>query len=144
MLGVQAAGCAPVTQAFERGTLNRSFEGDTYADSINVAIPRNWRKAVNAVRDSGGTYVNASDEQIMDAVKLTGRLTGVFAEPAAATAVAGIAVARQRGIIGADADVVAMITGNGLKDVQGALRAVGDPNDIPPTIEAVEKVVSNR
>ena len=54
MLGVQAAGCDPVARAFESGRLDRSGQGDTYADSINVAIPRNWRKAVNAVRESGG------------------------------------------------------------------------------------------
>jgi threonine synthase len=137
MLGVQAAGCDPVSRAFETGKLDRSGKGDTYADSINVAIPRNWRKAVNAVRDSGGAYVGATDEQIMNAVRLTGRLSGVFAEPAAATAVAGIGVARQRGILGSDADVVAFITGNGLKDVAGALKAVGEPNDIAPSIDAV-------
>ena len=94
----------------------------TYADSINVAVPRNWRKAINAVRDSGGTYVTVTDEEIMRAVGLCGRLTGVFAEPAAAAAVAGVAAARQRGILDSRADVVVMITGNGLKDVPGALR----------------------
>jgi threonine synthase len=141
MLGVQAAGCDPVTRAFRDGKLDRSGAGDTYADSINVAIPRNWRKAVNAVRESDGAYVDATDEQIMKAVPLTGRLTGVFAEPAGATAVAGIAVARQQGIIGADADVVAMITGNGLKDIAGALKAVGDPHDVEPSIDAVARVV---
>jgi threonine synthase len=144
MLGVQAAGCDPVARAFETGKLDRSGGGDTYADSINVAIPRNWRKAVNAVRDSGGTYVAATDEQIMNAVRLTGKLTGVFAEPAAATAVAGVVVARQRGIIGPDADVVAMITGNGLKDVAGAIKAVGKPNDVAPSIDEVERVVDQQ
>ena len=132
---------APVTEAFEKGKLNREYSGDTYADSINVRGAAEWRKAVNAVRESGGTYVNASDDQIMAAVRLTGRLTGVFAEPAAATAVAGVMVARQKGIIGADADVLAMITGNGLKDTAGALKAVGDPHDVEPSLDAVTKVV---
>ena len=61
-----------------------------------------------------------TDDEIMRAVGLCGRLAGVFAEPAAAAAVAGVAAARQRGIIDARADVVAMITGNGLKDVASA------------------------
>jgi threonine synthase len=143
MLGVQAAGCDPVTRAFETGKLDRSGGGNTYADSINVDIPRNWRKAVNAVRESNGAYVSVTDEQIMKAVPLTGRLTGVFAEPAGATAVAGIAVARQRGIIGHDADVLAMITGNGLKDIAGALKAVGEPHDVEPSIDAVSRLVEN-
>ncbi len=141
MLGVQAAGCALILEAFEKGELNRQYQGDTYADSINVAMPRNWRKAVNAVRKSGGTYVGVTDAQIMEAVRLTGRLTGVFAEPAAAAAVAGIAVAREKGILNARSNVVAMITGNGLKDVAGALKAVGEPNDIKPSIDAVEMIL---
>jgi threonine synthase len=141
MLGVQAEGVAPVADAFKTGKLDRSGAGDTYADSINVAIPRNWRKAVNAVKESGGTYVTASDAQIMEAVRVTGRLSGIFAEPAAATTIAGIAVAREKGILNPKSNVVAMITGNGLKDIAGALKAVGEPHDVPPEVGAVERIV---
>jgi threonine synthase len=144
MLGVQAAGCAPIMEAYGAGKLNWDFSGDTYADSINVAVPRNWRKAVNCVKGCCGAYVGATDQQIMDAVKLTGRLTGVFAEPAGATAVAGIAVAREKGILDSRSNVVAVISGNGLKDVAGALKAVGEPNDIAPELGAVEKVVEGK
>ena len=144
MLGVQAQGCDPLARAFETGKLDRSGRGDTYADSINVAIPRNWRKAVNAVRDSGGTFITASDEQIMEAMRVTARLSGVFAEPAAAAALAGVAAARQRGILGPRADVVAFITGNGLKDVAGAIKAVGRPHDVEPSIDSIAKIVEKR
>jgi len=116
--------------------------GETYADSINVPVPRNWRKALRVVHDSGGAFVTVSDEQIQEAVRLTGRLTGVFAEPAAAAAVAGVAEARRRGMIGASASVLAMITGSGLKDVAGALRAVGRPHEIPAELERVADVVA--
>ena len=144
MLGVQAEGVAPVAKAFKEGKLDRTGGGTTYADSINVDIPRNWRKAVNAVRQSNGAYVTASDEKIMEAVRVTGRLTGVFAEPAGATAVAGIFAARQQGILDYKSDVLAMVTGNGLKDTAGALKAVGDPNDIEPSINAVSWIVEKR
>ncbi len=96
------------------------------------------------VRESNGADVTATDSQIMQAVPLTGRLTGVFAEPAAATTIAGIAVARERGILNANSNVLAMITGNGLKDIQGALRAVGDPFDVQPTMDAVLAVVQQK
>jgi threonine synthase len=142
MLGVQAAGCATIVDAFKNGKLDRSGKGDTYADSINVPVPRNWRKAVNAVRESNGAYVTATDEQIMQAVAMTGRLSGVFAEPAGAAAVAAIGVARQQGILDSNSDVLAMMTGNGLKDVAAALKAVGEPNDIEPSLQAVERIVS--
>ncbi len=141
MLGVQAAGAAPVLRAFATGRLTVGPDAGTYADSINVAVPRNWRKAVRAVRDSGGAYVAVTDDEIRRAVGLTGRLAGVFAEPAAAAAVAGIAAARRRGLLHARADVLAVITGNGLKDVPGALRALGSPHDIRPSLADVERVV---
>jgi len=148
MLGVQAAGVAPITQAFETGTPDgwRKCDGDekagdTYADSINVPVPRNWRKAVSAVRESEGTFVTVTDEQIMAAVRETGILAGVFAEPAAAAAVAGIAAAHRRGFIDAGASVVALITGNGLKDTAGALRAVGRPHEMAADFDEMARVV---
>ena len=144
MLGVQAAGVAPVARAYHTGKLDRERGGETYADSINVPVPRNWRKAVNAVRESDGTFVEATDEQIAAAVGATGRLTGIFAEPAAATAVAGIAVARAQGILNDSSNVVAMITGSGLKDIAGALRAVGQPHEISPRIENVVSIVEGK
>ncbi len=144
MLGVQAAGVAPIVKAFETGFLERSDTGDTYADSINCPIPRNWRKAVNAVRDSNGAYITVTDQQIMDAVAETGRLTGVFAEPAAGTTVAGVAEARRKGLLNEKSNVLAFITGNGLKDIAGALKAVGEPNDVEPSIEAVIKIVEGK
>jgi len=141
MLGVQAAGVAPVAHAFRTGRPSVNVEGTTYADSINVPVPRNWRKAVIAVQESGGAYVTVADEEIMRAVGLCGRLAGVFAEPAAAAAIAGVAAARQRGILDERDDVVAMMTGNGLKDVPGALRALGQPHDIRPDLADVAGVV---
>ena len=150
MLGVQAAGVAPIAQAFTHNETNLwdrfptgHSPGNTYADSINVPVPRNWRKALNAVRDSNGAFVTVTDEQIQQAVRDTGRLTGVFAEPAAAAAVAGIAEARWQGIIDSQASVVALITGNGLKDIAGAMQAVGTPHEIDSDLDQVVRIVDS-
>jgi threonine synthase len=143
MLGVQAAGVAPISKAYETGQLDCPSLGDTYADSINVPVPRNWRKATTAVRNSHGKFVTVSDDEIREAVRLIGRLAGIFAEPAAAAAIAGIAEARGRNLITAEASVVAMITGNGLKDIAGAMRALTGPFEIPPDIDQVERVVAD-
>lgn len=156
LLGVQAAGVAPVARAFERGRLEpwpQQPDADggtpdsrgTYADSIDCPVPRNWRKAAGAVRESGGAFVTVRDAQIQEAVRQSGRLAGVFAEPAAAAAVAGIAEAVRRGIVSRDASVVAMITGSGLKDIAGATRAVGAPHEVPAAeLSAVEKLVADQ
>jgi threonine synthase len=140
MLGAQAAGVAPIMAAWKSGRLDRSGDGTTYADSINCPVPRNWRKAVNAIKESNGAYVAVTDEAIMQAVRTTGRLTGVFAEPAAAATIAAIVQARIDGLLTDKSSVVAMITGNGLKDIAGALKAVGKPHEIPADIGEVSRI----
>ena len=132
MLGVQAEGAAPITTAFRTGEPMRPIEPHTLADSIAVGVPRNWKKAVLAVAESGGAMINVSDEEILEAMRYTGRLSGIFAEPAAAAAVAGLRLAVAEGMVGRRASVVAAITGNGLKDVQSARSAVAQPFDIAP------------
>jgi threonine synthase len=144
MLGVQAAGAAPVTTAFFSGEDLRPIEPSTLADSIAVGVPRNWKKAVVAVRESGGTMVNVSDEEILDAMRYTGRLAGIFAEPAAATAVAGLRLAAEKDILGRRASAVALITGNGLKDVESARAAAGQPYDIAPDGASLEDILRQR
>ncbi|MBZ5728411.1 MAG: threonine synthase [Acidobacteriia bacterium] len=144
MLGVQAAGAAPVTAAFRSGKELEPMEPETIADSIAVGVPRNWRKAIAAIRESGGTMINVDDEEILDAMRYTGRLAGVFAEPAAATAVAGIRRAAAEGVISRRASALAMITGNGLKDTRSARTAVGDPCDIAPDGAGLEAILEPR
>jgi threonine synthase len=142
LLGVQAEGAAPVTAAFRSGAPLAPVEPVTMADSIAVGVPRNWKKAVDAVRASGGTMVNVSDAEIQDAMRVTGRLAGVFAEPAAAAAVAGLARAVREGIIGKGAAALAIVTGNGLKDTRSALAAAPRPIEIAPDLEAVAQAVT--
>jgi threonine synthase len=141
MLGVQAEGVAPIAKALRGGRYAPGADGTTYADSIDCPVPRNWRKAMNAIRESDGTCVTVTDDEIRRAVRETGRLTGVFAEPAAAAAVAAIATARRDGVLGASASVVAVISGNGLKDIAGARSAVGEPHAIAPDLDAVRRIV---
>ena len=142
ILGVQAAGAAPVTEAFHSGAGLRPVEPRTFADSIAVGVPRNWKKAVDAVRESGGTMLNVEDAEIREAMLATGRLAGVFAEPAAATSVAGLARAVKEGIVPRRARALAVITGNGLKDTRAALEAAPRPLDVPPDLAAVEAALA--
>jgi threonine synthase len=132
MLGVQAEGAAPVTKAFRTGKDVAPMEPQSIADSIAVGVPRNWRKALLAIWESEGYMINVTDDEILDAMRYTGRLAGVFAEPAAAASVAGIRRAVARGVIDRRSTTLAMITGNGLKDTQSARVAVGEPFEIGP------------
>src|SRR6185295_17895660 len=69
LLGVQAAGSAPLVDAFERKAEDgiRKVKADTVADSIAVGEPRNWRKALRAVRESNGALVSVTDDALLDA-----------------------------------------------------------------------------
>jgi len=108
-------------------------------------VPRNWRKAINAVRESGGAFVTVSDDAIRQAMRLTGEKAGIFAEPAAAAAVAGVAEAVTAGVIEPRASVAAFITGSGLKDIRGAVSALSTrPSEIAPQLDLVKKLIEER
>ncbi|MGI9100876.1 MAG: threonine synthase [Terriglobales bacterium] len=144
MLGVQAAGAAPITEAFRSGESLHPIEPKTIADSIAVGVPRNWKKAVNAIRESGGTMINVADEEILDAMSYTGHLTGVFAEPAAATAIAGLKRAVAEGAVPRRCRALAVVTGSGLKDVRAAQQAVSAPFEVPPDGSGLEEILARR
>jgi threonine synthase len=132
VLGVQAAGMDPVAQAFTTGELPANFSGQTIADSIDVPVPRNWRKAIKYVKATGGTIIRVRDEEITDAMKAAGSLAGVFSEPAAAASIAGVKRAAADGVIEKGADVLAVSTGNGLKDIKTAMAIAGQPIEVDP------------
>jgi len=133
--GVQSTGCSPLVDAFLEDRPWTPKEENTIADSIAVGVPRNPDKALNAVRESGGTMVAVSDEAILDAMRELGRTSGIFGEPAGVTGTAGLKVLLEKGIIGADEKVVSIVTGNGLKDVQNAIKAVGEPIKVEPSLQ---------
>lgn len=143
---VQAEGSAPFARLFaagEQGPLDGrraheeifedSFrpvdEPHTLATAIKIGSPVSWKKALRAVRWTGGRAVGVSEQEIADAKAVIGR-DGVGCEPASATTVAGIKRLVADGFIGAGESVVAVLTGHILKDAdyifdyhRGALRA---------------------
>ena len=144
MLGVQAAGAAPVTEAFRSRSPMKPMEPNTIADSIAVGVPRNWKKAVLAIEESGGAMINVADDEILDAMSYTGHLTGVFAEPAAATAVAGLKRALSEGLVPRKSRALAVVTGSGLKDIRAAQQAVSKPFEVPPDGSGLEEILARQ
>ena len=138
IISVQASGCCPINTAAAAGTMEWIPQAEnTLADSIAVGVPRNPVKALRAISESYGVTVNVSDEEIMAAMRLLGRRAGVFAEPAGAAGTAGVKKAVETGLIEKDASVVSIVTGNGLKDVNNAIRAAGEPVSIKPDMDAL-------
>jgi threonine synthase len=107
------------------------MEENTLADSIAVGVPRNGDKALAAIRESNGITVNVSDNEILAAMTLLGKSSGIFGEPAGVAGTAGLAKAASRGLIPQDALVVSIVTGNGLKDIASAQKAAGIGGGVP-------------
>jgi len=141
LIGVQAEGSAAIANAFHAGTEKIiPVSAKTIADSISVDLPRDGVRAVRAARESGGTYIQVSDDEILQAIAALGPL-GIFAEPAGATAYAGLVKAAGQGIIRGSDPVLVLNTGSGLKDVRAAMQAVAAAPIIEPRLEAVKKVL---
>jgi threonine synthase len=144
MLGVQAEGAAPIFTAFHQNKDLQPITATTIADSICVGTPRNWRKAINAIRASGGTVVTVSDAQILEAMRLCARRGGVFGEPAGVAALAGVKNARSDSIIKSTETALVVVTGNGLKDVQSAMKAIAPAHIVEPNLASLDAVIADR
>jgi threonine synthase len=141
IIGVQAEGSAAIANAFHAGTEEIiPVSAKTIADSISVDLPRDGVRAVRAARESGGTYIQVSDDEILQAIAALGPL-GIFAEPAGATAYAGLVRAVGQQIVRAGDPVLVLNTGSGLKDVRAAMQAVGSAPVIEPTLEAIKQIL---
>jgi threonine synthase len=146
IVGVQAAGSDPLVKAWEEGldaTAMEPVEAHSVADSIVAGLPRDRIKALRAARETDGAYLRVSDEEILDAIPALAQGVGVFAEPAAAAAYAGLVKAVDRGLVERDERVVVLSTGSGLKDIASVMEAVAEePAVVEPTLAAAERVLS--
>jgi len=140
LISVQAAGSAAIANAVREGRDLVAVPGaKTVADSICVDAPRAGLLAVREIRASGGHAVVVEDEAIVRAIAELARLGGIFAEPAAAAALAGLHVAMQESVISANDEIVLMITGHGLKDVATASGSIEVPEAIRPDTAALRE-----
>lgn len=143
LLGVQAAGARPLVDAFRSGQDLVPSETKTIADSIAVGTPRNWRRALKQIRLSGGEMLAVSDDEILEAMRVTARKGAVFGEPAGVAGVAGLKRAIEQGVIKRNESVLCLITGNGLKDIQSARQAAGKEIEVKPSLADLTEVLSD-
>ena len=149
LMGVQAAGSSYLYTAWKNGEdvlTKPPIAAQTLADSISAGLPSDRIKALAAVIEIGGAYISLSDDDILAAIPALARRTGVFAEPAGAAAYAGLVNAVNQRLVSDDEEIVVLNTGNGLKDVAGAMQAVDlvdtKPFRIEPDAAALEQVVA--
>jgi threonine synthase len=110
MRGFEAEGAAAIVH-------DRIFESpETIATAIRIGNPASWRFAVEAAAESNGKIDEVSDEEILTAYRLLASKEGIFAEPASCASIAGLQKQLKSGEIKKGSKVVAVLTGNGLKD----------------------------
>jgi len=150
LMGVQATGSAYMAQAweFDEDVLTKPpIQAETVADSISAGLPRDRIKAMAAVRETDGAYIQVSDHEILAAIPALARGCGVFAEPAGAAAYAGLLKALDDGLVRPDERIVLLITGNGLKDVASAMQSVENigtqPYRVSPDLENLKRVLED-
>ncbi len=122
LVGVQAEGSSPLVKAFQQGHDEVTPEPvSTIADSISVGFPRDQIKAMRAIHQSGGLFISVTDQEIRNALRKLPATSGIFVEPAAATAFAGLLKLLEQGKVAEDDCVVVLLTGSGLKDISAFL-----------------------
>ncbi|WP_330630210.1 threonine synthase [Halocatena halophila] len=138
LTGVQAEGAAPMVEAIktDSDTVTRWESVETRATAIRIGNPVNAPKALPGIRETGGTAVAVSDEQITDAQRSLAQ-EGIGVEPASAASVAGLRQLRADGVVESEEDVVCLTTGHLLKDPDAAATAGNDPEPVANDADAV-------
>ena len=139
--GAQAAGCAPVAEAWDRGEHEvRPVRPDTIAKSLAIGAPADGANDIAVAHRTGGAIAAVPDDESVAAIGLLARTTGIFTETAGGVTVATLARLAREGRLDPDASTVAYITGDGLKTPDAALSHV-NPISIEADIDAVDAVL---
>jgi len=132
---VQAEGSNAIALAYQSGKF-APIQASTVADSISVDIPRNGYHALSLLTKYNGKVITVTDAEIIQAQKYLSTTTGLFTEPAGATAIAGLIKLKDE--IPAKSTVVALCTGSGLKDVATAMKGV---SVLPKAIKSLDEII---
>jgi len=135
MMGFQAAGAAPLV------TGQPVSHPETVATAIRIGNPASWNLAIAAQSASQGRFYAVTDAEILDAYRLLAASEGIFCEPASAASVAGLLQIKDQ--VPAGATIVCILTGNGLKDPDTAIKDSGSQfkQGIAAEVKAVAEVM---
>ena len=132
MYGMQAAGAASMVE-------DRVIEHpETFATAIRIGNPANRAGARAAQTESGGCFTAVTDDEIRAAYTLLASTQGIFSEPASAASLAGLLKLAAAGHSFRGRRIVAILTGNGLKDPDSALASAGQVREVAADLEAIE------
>lgn len=143
--GAQATGCAPIAHAMKRGTdiIKPVPKPDTIVKSLAIGTPADGYYAIHTMKNTGGTADDATDEEVVEGIRLLAECEGIFAETAGGVTVACAKKLIASGAIPRDEGVVLCITGHGLKTQEAIIGKCGAPRIINPSLREFEEQVYN-
>jgi threonine synthase len=145
MSGAQAAGCSPIATAYQAGTLNFvPQKPNTIARSLAIGNPADGYYALKVMDETNGGAEMATDDEIVDGVKLLAETEGVFAETAGGVTIACLKRLVASGAIRRDEETVAFITGGGLKTIEAVQGRLNEPVRVPPSAAAFDAALEAR
>ncbi|MFZ8857490.1 MAG: threonine synthase [Candidatus Caldarchaeales archaeon] len=139
MIGVQSSGAAPLAKMFAKGSEVPEWvdSPQTVASAIRIGRPVNWKRAVKAVRGSGGCIYSVDDREILKAMRLMATTEGIAAEPAGAAPIALLKTGVESGLLPRDETYVCIATGHHLKDPDPAHVSWNEPIPFEQYLEQV-------
>src|ERR1700730_6744732 len=141
--GAQAAGCSPISTAVKNNTetVRPVSKPQTIAKSLSIGTPADGYYAIRAMKQSGGTAEDCTDEEIISAIRLLAETEGIFAETAGGVTLACAQKLIANGVIPRDESIALCITGYGLKTQEAIAGHVGSPSVIRPNLQAFESLL---
>ncbi|NOZ82261.1 MAG: threonine synthase [Euryarchaeota archaeon] len=144
MTAAQSEGCSPVTTAFRTGSAIKPVKPKTIEKSLAIGNPADGSYALKIIRETDGTAGAASDEEIIEGIKLLARTEGIFTETAGGVVIATLKKLVEEGEIDRDERVVAYITGNGLKTQDVLHSYLQEPPVIKADLEEFRKLIEQK
>lgn len=138
----QADGCAPIVNALKEGSpFFKPVKPNTIAKSLAIGNPADGIYAIETVKESGGYGESASDDEIIEAMKLLASTEGIFTETAGGVTLAATKKLIESGRISRDESIVVLITGNGMKTIEAFDGHLSAPHIIDPRLKSFTQLM---
>ena len=141
--GAQATGCAPISHAMKKGTdiVKPVPKPETIVKSLAIGTPADGYYAIHAMRQTGGSAEDVTDEEVVEGIKLLAEHEGIFSETAGGVTVACAKKLIASGKLPHDEEAVLCITGHGLKTQEAIVGKCGEPRLIKPSLREFEEKI---
>ncbi len=143
--GVQASGCSPISEAQKKGVdiVKPVPKPQTIVKSLAIGTPADGYYAIRVMKETGGAAEDATDEEVVEGIRLLAENEGIFAETAGGVTVACAKKLIQTGKLPVDESIVLCITGHGLKTQEAIMGKCGEPRLINPSLREFEAMIAS-